>query len=163
MSGQVHATAALPPWKGVPGTHWIGSWVGPRASLHDVEKRKFLPSPRLELRHLSRLARSYTEYAIAWGAFLLYVLWCHVLLYTICLSSGILCFHICDPVPYSQYKSYVGPFANMRSAYQVSSVRLSVPLYTYISYIIWEPLDGFSWNRYWRVSLNFVDTHVFQF
>jgi hypothetical protein len=23
-----------------PGTHWIGGWVGPRAGLDDVEKRK---------------------------------------------------------------------------------------------------------------------------
>jgi hypothetical protein len=23
-----------------PGTHWIGGWVGPRAGLNDVEKRK---------------------------------------------------------------------------------------------------------------------------
>jgi hypothetical protein len=25
------------------GTHWIGSWVDPRAGLDDVEKRKILP------------------------------------------------------------------------------------------------------------------------
>jgi hypothetical protein len=24
-----------------PGTHWIGGWVGPRAGLDDVKKRKF--------------------------------------------------------------------------------------------------------------------------
>jgi hypothetical protein len=24
----------------VPGTHWLGGWVGPRAGLDDVEKRK---------------------------------------------------------------------------------------------------------------------------
>jgi hypothetical protein len=30
------------------GTHWIGGWVGPRAVLDAVVKRK-LPSPRLEL------------------------------------------------------------------------------------------------------------------
>jgi hypothetical protein len=31
-----------------PGTHWIGGWVGRRAGLDDVEKRKFftLPGPR---------------------------------------------------------------------------------------------------------------------
>jgi hypothetical protein len=28
-----------------PGTHWIGCWVGPRASLDGVDKRKSLPSP----------------------------------------------------------------------------------------------------------------------
>jgi hypothetical protein len=30
------------PREGVPGTHWIGDWVGPRAGLDDAEKRKFL-------------------------------------------------------------------------------------------------------------------------
>jgi hypothetical protein len=25
-----------------PRTHWIGGWMGPRAGLDDVEKRKFL-------------------------------------------------------------------------------------------------------------------------
>jgi hypothetical protein len=41
-----------------PGTHWIESWVGPRTGLDDVEKRKFLPPPDLELRLLSRPAHS---------------------------------------------------------------------------------------------------------
>jgi hypothetical protein len=31
-------------------THWIGGWAGPRAGLDDVEKRKFLTLPGLELR-----------------------------------------------------------------------------------------------------------------
>jgi hypothetical protein len=31
----------------VPGTHWIGGWVGPRAILNAVVKRK-IPSPRRE-------------------------------------------------------------------------------------------------------------------
>jgi hypothetical protein len=35
------------------GTQWIGGWVGPRAGLDDVEKRKFLTLPGLELRLLS--------------------------------------------------------------------------------------------------------------
>jgi hypothetical protein len=30
--------------KRAPGTHWIGCWVGPRAGLDAVVKRKF-PSP----------------------------------------------------------------------------------------------------------------------
>jgi hypothetical protein len=25
----------------IPGTHWIGGWVGPRAGLENLEKRKF--------------------------------------------------------------------------------------------------------------------------
>jgi hypothetical protein len=38
VSGQLHAPAALLPRKEPPGTHWMGGWVGPRASLDDVEK-----------------------------------------------------------------------------------------------------------------------------
>jgi hypothetical protein len=32
------------------GTHWIAGWVEPRTGLDDVEKRKFLTVPGLELR-----------------------------------------------------------------------------------------------------------------
>jgi hypothetical protein len=31
------------PEERAPGTHWIRGWVDPRASLDDMEKRKFLP------------------------------------------------------------------------------------------------------------------------
>jgi hypothetical protein len=31
------------------GIHWKGSWVGPRTKFDDVEKRKFLALPELEL------------------------------------------------------------------------------------------------------------------
>jgi hypothetical protein len=50
--------AALPPGEIVPGTHWIGGWVDPRTGLDDVEKRKFLTLPGLELRPLGHPARS---------------------------------------------------------------------------------------------------------
>jgi hypothetical protein len=44
-------SASLPglftPRERVPGTHWIGGWVGPRAVLEAVVKRK-IPSPRRE-------------------------------------------------------------------------------------------------------------------
>jgi hypothetical protein len=51
------------PGERTPGTHWIGGWVDPRASLDDVEKRKFLTLPGLELRPLGRpsVASSYTD------------------------------------------------------------------------------------------------------
>jgi hypothetical protein len=39
MNCQLHAPVALP-----PGTHWIGSWVGPRAHLDAVAKRR-IPCP----------------------------------------------------------------------------------------------------------------------
>jgi hypothetical protein len=41
-----------------PCTHYIGGLVGPRAGLGDLENRKFLTLPGLELRYLSRPARS---------------------------------------------------------------------------------------------------------
>jgi len=45
ISGQLQALAGLPPGRAL-GTHWIGGWVGPRAGLNAVEKRK-IPSPPL--------------------------------------------------------------------------------------------------------------------
>jgi hypothetical protein len=42
VSGQLHASTALPPGDRAPGTHWIGGWVGPRVDLGAVEKRKIL-------------------------------------------------------------------------------------------------------------------------
>jgi hypothetical protein len=46
------------PGERAPGSHWIGGWVGPRTGLDDVEKRKFLTLPGLELRPLCCPARS---------------------------------------------------------------------------------------------------------
>jgi hypothetical protein len=42
----------------------IGGWVDPRAGLDDVEKRKFLTLSGLELRPLSRPARSQSLYRL---------------------------------------------------------------------------------------------------
>jgi hypothetical protein len=42
----------------VRGTHWIGGWLGHRTGLDDVEKRKFLTLPGLEL-----VASRYTDHA----------------------------------------------------------------------------------------------------
>jgi uncharacterized membrane protein YdcZ (DUF606 family) len=42
VSGQLHDPAALPPGKS-PWYHWIGGWVGLRAVLDAVLKRK-IPS-----------------------------------------------------------------------------------------------------------------------
>jgi hypothetical protein len=46
------------PVERVSDTHCIGRWVDPRADLDDVEERKFLTLPELELRPLGRPARS---------------------------------------------------------------------------------------------------------
>jgi hypothetical protein len=52
MSGQLHAPADS------SLIYWIGCWVGLRISLNDEKKITFLISPGLELRSLSRPARS---------------------------------------------------------------------------------------------------------
>jgi hypothetical protein len=66
VSGQFHAPAALHPRERTRGTHWIGGWVGPRAVLgavvkkktskastyteqHDTEKRQHISMPRAGL------------------------------------------------------------------------------------------------------------------
>jgi hypothetical protein len=53
----------------VLGTHWIGAWMGPRAGLGDVEKRKFLNLPGLELRPLGRTGRSQSLYRLSYPGF----------------------------------------------------------------------------------------------
>jgi hypothetical protein len=50
------------PGRFIPGTHWIGGWVNPRAGLYDLEKRKFLTLPVLKLRPLGRPAHSQSLY-----------------------------------------------------------------------------------------------------
>jgi hypothetical protein len=64
VSGQPLAPAALLPGEAAPVTHCLGGWVGPRAGLDDVKKRKFLTLPGLELRPLGRPARSHSLYRL---------------------------------------------------------------------------------------------------
>jgi hypothetical protein len=45
-----------------PDTQRIGRWTDPRAGLDDMEKRKFLTLPGLELRLLGRPAHSQSLY-----------------------------------------------------------------------------------------------------
>jgi hypothetical protein len=61
----------LRPWRFTPGkrahvTHWIEGWVGPKAGLGDVEKRKFLTLPGLEIWPLGRPARSQSLYRLCY-------------------------------------------------------------------------------------------------
>jgi hypothetical protein len=42
FSYQLHTSVALPPGKGVSGTHWIGGWMDRRAGLNAAEERKSL-------------------------------------------------------------------------------------------------------------------------
>jgi hypothetical protein len=61
LSGQLHPPAALHLGEIVPGTHWIGGWVGPAAGLDAVKYRKILPMLGIEPRPLSCPVRSYTD------------------------------------------------------------------------------------------------------
>jgi hypothetical protein len=55
VSGQLHTLGAFTPGERASGIHWIGGWVGPRAGLDDVEKRKSLQA----------VARRYADWAIS--------------------------------------------------------------------------------------------------
>jgi hypothetical protein len=53
------------PRERAPGTHWVGGWVGPRAVLDVVVKRKILaPPPRIEPYNPDRPARSRALYRL---------------------------------------------------------------------------------------------------
>jgi hypothetical protein len=51
VGGELSASHPCPftPRERAPSTHWIGGWMGPRASLDDAEKRKLLTLLGLEL------------------------------------------------------------------------------------------------------------------
>jgi hypothetical protein len=61
-SGQLHTPGRFTRRLSASGTIWIRDWVGPRAGLDDVEKRKFLTLPGLELRPLGRPTHSQSLY-----------------------------------------------------------------------------------------------------
>jgi hypothetical protein len=65
MSGQLHDPGSFNPGKKATGTHSIGSWVGPRSGVSDVEWRTILPLPRLELRP----ARSQSLYRLSYPGY----------------------------------------------------------------------------------------------
>jgi hypothetical protein len=51
------------PKETAPGTHWVGGWVGSRAVLDVVVKRK-IPSPHQESNSVQPIAPHYTYWAI---------------------------------------------------------------------------------------------------
>jgi hypothetical protein len=55
------------------GTHWMGCWVGTRTSLDDVEKKKFVTLPGLELRHITHPAHSQSLYRLWYASMNKYV------------------------------------------------------------------------------------------
>jgi hypothetical protein len=59
--------SASRPGRFTHGTHWIEGWVSPRTGLDDVEKRRFLTLPELELGSLGRPARSLSLYRMRYS------------------------------------------------------------------------------------------------
>jgi hypothetical protein len=45
VNGQLHALATLTSGKDLADTHWIKSWIGPRANLDVMVKRKMHRAP----------------------------------------------------------------------------------------------------------------------
>jgi hypothetical protein len=56
--------SASRPYRFIPGTHWIGGKVDPTAGMGDVEKRKFLTLPGLELQPFGCRARGQSLYRL---------------------------------------------------------------------------------------------------
>jgi hypothetical protein len=64
----------------IPGTHWIGGWVGHRDGVDDMEKLKFLTLLGLEDRPLGRSVRSQSLYRLCYrdsntGAVIMIIPW----------------------------------------------------------------------------------------
>jgi hypothetical protein len=65
----------LTPGGRAPGTHWLGGWVDPRSGLDDVERRKILPLPGLQLQPLGRAARSQSLYRLRYPGSSVWTTW----------------------------------------------------------------------------------------
>jgi hypothetical protein len=66
MSGQLHASAALPPEKQPPVPIGYEDRWAPEPGQDDMEKKKFLPLPGLELWPFDRPARSQSLYRLSY-------------------------------------------------------------------------------------------------
>jgi hypothetical protein len=51
----------LTPGENAPSTHWVGGWLGPRAGLDAVEKRKIPATARNRNPAFQPVARRYTD------------------------------------------------------------------------------------------------------
>jgi len=73
MSGS--RPVSFTPRERAPGTHWIGGWMGPRAVLDAVVKRK-IPSPRRESNPRTPIVAIPTELSRSRGMPALYITHC---------------------------------------------------------------------------------------
>jgi hypothetical protein len=66
VSGHLHAPCRFTPRERVPGTHWIGGWVGLSQSGRGGEEKNSQHPPGIEPRSSNRLARSQTLYRLSY-------------------------------------------------------------------------------------------------
>jgi hypothetical protein len=66
MSGQLHTLIALLPREIDPSAHWIGNWVGPRAGLDVMEKKK-ISNPCQELNAWTLIVQPVASYYTGWA------------------------------------------------------------------------------------------------
>jgi hypothetical protein len=66
VRGQLHPPAASPPGKEPLVPHWIGDWVGPRAVLDAVVKRK-IPNSRRESNPRTPIVQPVTQRYTDWA------------------------------------------------------------------------------------------------
>jgi hypothetical protein len=57
-------SGSFTPGERAPCTHWIGGWLDPGTDLDDIENRKFLPLPGLEIQPLGCPARGQSLYRL---------------------------------------------------------------------------------------------------
>jgi hypothetical protein len=55
-------------WERAPSTHWIGDWMGSRAGLDDVEKKKNLAPTETRTPTFGRLARCQSLYRLRYAS-----------------------------------------------------------------------------------------------
>jgi hypothetical protein len=72
------------PGERVPGTHWVGGWVDPRADLDNMEKWTFLTLAGLELWTLGRPASSQLLYWLRYAAVQMLTKWNSINFKSIC-------------------------------------------------------------------------------
>jgi hypothetical protein len=86
------------PRERAPGIHWLGGWVDPRAGLDDVEKRKLLILPGLELRLLGCPVHSQSLYRLCYTGSHIEVCMCIKLKYCSCLLGFYVNLYIQSPI-----------------------------------------------------------------
>jgi hypothetical protein len=90
------------PRERAPGVHWIGGWVGPRAVLDAVVKRK-IPTPRRESNPRTPIVQPVAQLCTDWGIMALRLLLCNTLIPHLLHPSYVQVFSFMFSFPYTSY------------------------------------------------------------